>query len=791
MINNSFSFFQPVLNIKPGNWKDIMKKLGLIFWGCTVLATSALPQIKISELHQNTSEGIIENSDRVSIEGTTLATGTRLLGQALPEIFVQDATAGILVCCAQSFKIGDSLRIYGPVAQHEGLTHLLADSIIYLGTGVLPEPFPLTCSQVNHALDENFLEAHESRLIRLNEVTSRNTTPFITLLDQSGPCKLFLEPNTGVSSPSGNFSIIGLLIQKDASRPFTGDYYIMPRFPSDIIYKGAPKLVELPFESDLQSHQVTISWVTSNDASSVIKFGKTMAYELGRVGDSTGVVKHSQTISNLEPATIYHCRVVSTNALGSVQSGDLLFSTASRVESRGTIYVFFNKSVDTSVQTTQPALGLLDLDIKLMERIEAARHSIDICSYNLALSQVASTLVAAKNRGVSVRLITEAEYDDDRLNSLRAVGVPIINDKLGGQDGFGLMHNKFVIFDARDPSSAADDWVWTGSYNFTYAATTRYAENAILIQDESLAQCYLLEFNEMWGSATEAPDPAQSRFGSLKQNNTPHVFNINGRRVRQYMSPGDYVLEQLYQLVESADFNIRFCIFDFTLESLASRMELQRNLRPGLVVRGVFDSGQTYGSYNVFPQLKNSDGTGWNPPADVWRWYGDNLLHHKYLMIDADHPESNPVVASGSYNWSNSAENSNDENILIFEDAEIANWYFQEFSNRYREAGGSARVAGFSAAPRRAEVAQNFPNPFNRVTRIQFQIDLAAKVTLAVYNLQGQLVKILVDGHRQPGHYAETWDATDATGQEVSSGIYYYRLQSNQEIDIKKLLLVK
>lgn len=767
-----------------------MKKFFLVFsW--LLLQTFAFAQTNILELHQNTSDGILVNPGRVTIEGTAVAAGTRLLGPSQAEIFVQDSTAGILVRSSQVYNPGDRLRISGTPGQFEGLTYVLADSIDYLGTGTVPEPEILTCSQVNLAFDENFLEAHESRLIRLNEVTSRNTTPFITLLDRSGPCKLFLEPNTGVSAPSGNFSIIGLLIQKDNSQPFTGNYYIMPRFPDDILYKGAPKLVKLPFESDLQPEQVTISWTTSNEASSVIRYGKSQSYELGRVGDSAAVINHSLTIPNLEPATIYHCRVISTNAQGAVQSGNLLFSTASHPESRGAIYVFFNKSVDISVQTTQPALGLLDLDLKLIERIDAARHSIDMCFYIFSLSSVANALVSAKKRGVLVRLITETEYDDERLDALRAVGVPIINDKFGGQAGLGLMHNKFAVFDAREASSAADDWIWTGSYNLTFAATTRYAENAIMIQDEALAQCYLLEFNEMWGSATETPNPAESRFGALKKNNTPHVFNINGRRVRQYMSPGDFVLEQLYQLVESADFNIRFCIFDFTLESLASRMERQRAQRPGLAVRGVFDNGQSQGNFNVFPILKNSNGNGWNPPADVWPWYSGNLLHHKYLIIDVDHPESSPVVASGSYNWSNSAENSNDENILIFEDAGIANLFFQEFNARYREAGGTDQVTAIPVIPRHAGLAQNYPNPFNRATQIQYQIEQPGQVTLAIYNLQGQMVKILVDSNLPSGKYSAIWDATDTAGQEVGSGIYCYRLQTRHNVTVKKLLLVK
>lgn len=768
-----------------------MKLLNALFLCLTILFSVAQAQVDIIQLHQNNAEGFIENPDRVIIEGTTVAVGTQLLGESQVEIFVQDSTAGILVSLSREFHFGDSLRIFGTLAQQAGLTYLQADSATYLGTGTVPAPRLLTCHQVNNAMDENFLEINESRLIRINDVTSRNTAPYITLLDQSGPCKLFIDPATGVSTPSGDFSIIGLLIQKDTSRPYTDNYFIMPRVSADIIYKGAPKFVELPQESDIQSTQATISWTTSNAASSVIKFGKTTAYELGRIGDSTGITEHSLTISNLEPATIYHCRVVSTNAFGAIQSGDLLFSTASRAESRGVIYFFFNKSVDTSVQTTQPAFGMMDLDIKLVERINAAQYSIDLCVYNLSLNHIISALVNAKNRGVSIRMITEATYDDERLNNLRSAGVPIVNDKFGDQGGIGLMHNKFVIFDARDQTSAADDWIWTGSYNLTYAATSRHAENAIMIQDEALAKCYQLEFDEMWGSSTEEPDPDQSRFGRLKTNNTPHVFNINGRRVRQYMSPGGYTLEQLYQVVESADFNIRFCIFDFTVQSLANRMELQRNLRPGLAIRGVFDAGQSQGTYSMYPLLKNSDGNGWNPPADVWQWYNNNLLHHKYMIVDAEYPESNPVVVAGSYNWSVSAESANDENILIFEDAEMANQFHQEFSNRYREAGGTARVAIPESPPPQNELLQNYPNPFNGTTLIQYQINHPGMVAVSIYNLQGRIVKTLVNAYQPPGRHTASWDATDETGKVVGSGIYYYRLETEAVNEMKKLLFIK
>jgi phosphatidylserine/phosphatidylglycerophosphate/cardiolipin synthase-like enzyme len=63
----------------------------------------------------------------------------------------------------------------------------------------------------------------------------------------------------------------------------------------------------------------------------------------------------------------------------------------------------------------------------------------------------------------------------------------------------------------------------------------------------------------------------------------------------------------------------------------------------------------------------------------------EGQLHHKYVIIDADSPDDDPVVLTGSHNWSSSAENSNDENTLIIHNDEIANQFYQEYSQRYND----------------------------------------------------------------------------------------------------------
>ena len=86
---------------------------------------------------------------------------------------------------------------------------------------------------------------------------------------------------------------------------------------------------------------------------------------------------------------------------------------------------------------------------------------------------------------------------------------------------------------------------------------------------------------------------------------------------------------------------------------------------------------------------------------------------------------------------------------------------------------------------------QNFPNPFNPRTNIQFVLAEPGQVSLNIYNLKGQLVKTLVSGLYPAGSHSVVWDATDDFGLAVSSGVYVYELKVNGFVDRKKLLLSK
>nr|MBP7461307.1 Ig-like domain-containing protein [Candidatus Delongbacteria bacterium] len=88
---------------------------------------------------------------------------------------------------------------------------------------------------------------------------------------------------------------------------------------------------------------------------------------------------------------------------------------------------------------------------------------------------------------------------------------------------------------------------------------------------------------------------------------------------------------------------------------------------------------------------------------------------------------------------------------------------------------------------------QNYPNPFNPSTLIRFQLSETAPVSLEIYNLMGEKIKILLDQHISPAGISQyVWDGTDQDNRPVSSGIYFYRLTVNREtVRIQKMSLLK
>ncbi len=93
--------------------------------------------------------------------------------------------------------------------------------------------------------------------------------------------------------------------------------------------------------------------------------------------------------------------------------------------------------------------------------------------------------------------------------------------------------------------------------------------------------------------------------------------------------------------------------------------------------------------------------------------------------------------------------------------------------------------------PEAFTLEQNFPNPFNPTTTIRYKLQQAGDVTLRVYNSTGQLVKTLVSGQQVSGQHETRWDGTDASGRTVSSGVYFYSLETANHRETRAMTFLK
>ena len=85
----------------------------------------------------------------------------------------------------------------------------------------------------------------------------------------------------------------------------------------------------------------------------------------------------------------------------------------------------------------------------------------------------------------------------------------------------------------------------------------------------------------------------------------------------------------------------------------------------------------------------------------------------------------------------------------------------------------------------------NYPNPFNPTTRIEYTMPRAGHLSLKVFNLRGELVKTLIDGHQDAGSNHVMWDGSNDQGAKVSSGVYFYEARTGDQVKVQKMALVK
>lgn len=127
---------------------------------------------------------------------------------------------------------------------------------------------------------------------------------------------------------------------------------------------------------------------------------------------------------------------------------------------------------------------------------------------------------------------------------------------------------------------------------------------------------------------------------------------------------------------------------------------------------------------------------------------------------------------------------------LYFMDQNDARLAAQQVMNDFGEVGIAEMPKGIAPVSR-VMLQQNTPNPFSEQTSISYQLGIPTDVRLNVYNIAGQLVKTLINAHQDAGFYNVIWSGLDNHGRRVSSGIYFCRLESEHQSDIKKITILR
>jgi hypothetical protein len=95
-------------------------------------------------------------------------------------------------------------------------------------------------------------------------------------------------------------------------------------------------------------------------------------------------------------------------------------------------------------------------------------------------------------------------------------------------------------------------------------------------------------------------------------------------------------------------------------------------------------------------------------------------------------------------------------------------------------------------APEKFELFQNYPNPFNPETTIHYQLAQSGKVSIQIYNVNGQLIRTLLNTEQPAGFYTTKWNGKDDAGKQMGTGVYFCLLKTNNDqTQINKMMLIK
>ncbi len=293
--------------------------------------------------------------------------------------------------------------------------------------------------------------------------------------------------------------------------------------------------------------------------------------------------------------------------------------------------------------------------LELKKEINNASYSIDIALYGIDnQSEIYNAIVNAYKRGIKIRWVTDynkkyINYYKDTLQLQKIIKSYNTDENYEKQYACAIMHNKFFIFDKEK--------VWTGSSNISNTGLTGFNANySILIESKELANIYLSEFEKLYSG----------KFHTLKEKSNKNTVILDkDTKIKALFSPQDKILiNHIIPLINNAEKYIYIPIFYITSYDIANALK-KAKLR-GIDIKIINDSTNAHNKYSIHKKLRQN---GISVKTENYA----GKMHMKAMIID------DKISVIGSMNFTKSANNKNDENVLIIYNQNISKYLKNTF----------------------------------------------------------------------------------------------------------------
>jgi phosphatidylserine/phosphatidylglycerophosphate/cardiolipin synthase-like enzyme len=324
-----------------------------------------------------------------------------------------------------------------------------------------------------------------------------------------------------------------------------------------------------------------------------------------------------------------------------------------------TISLSFSYTVSKDIQVyfTTPYSTADQLKNEVLGAIKNAKNSIHMAVYSLKDYDVINLLREKIKEGLNVEIAMEAGNVTFSVIGLKKLGAKLYLD----DNDRALTHDKFIIIDGKK--------VITGSTNFTPNGFEYNCNNSLFIRSKSVAEDFEREFDNF----------RNGKFHNEKVSDGKFDFIVDGIKVEIYFSPEDMVRDKIFRYLSTVNHNLYFAIYAFSDYQMANTFELLKS--KGCRVYGIMDEdwdGPGGYGYDIYKSLSEDN-------IDVELDNNkDGLWHNKFIVIDAE-TNSDPMVLTGSYNFTLSANYKNDENLIVIHSAKAAEIYENYFKEWWKK----------------------------------------------------------------------------------------------------------